>query len=293
MLYRLIISGYTDRLAYVSAFVTAIWLFAARQYASQIPGFLAALSPLYGVAVSIFSGALLICKYICLEGNSLTVSRLNAQKSVLEDTVKEREAALLELTEKIVVLEADNSLLRGRIVAMEENSPALQLSELRRKLRVSEDDMKSALTVLVKNLQNRLSMMKDVDDTQLLFAADVLRKEVELVENEIKRGSIAFYELCLKIVDIGEKLSELKDINLTAAFEQGAKQGNSADTWLSFIRANDNSDPAAVERAFKFFKVAFHPDRFKSEPLKVEATRYFQHSINAHNSLKRTDKAAS
>lgn len=292
MLYRFIISGYTDKLAYASAFITAIWMFTARQYASAIPEYLAVVSPYYGVAFSTFTGALLICKYICIDGNAEKVDQLNAEKAGLEEIVKKRDLIAVELHARIDALSAENKELSNRIATMEENSPTVQLAELRRKLRSSEDDRKSALIVFVKNLQTRLNMLSEVHDVQLRFAADVLRKEVDLVENEIKRGDIGLYELCLKIVNIGEKLSELKDIDIAATLHQTATEGGFSETWLNFIRVNDNSDPDAVERSFKFFKVAFHPDRFKSESLKAEATRYFQQSINAHNSLKRTDKAA-
>jgi hypothetical protein len=292
MLYRFITSAYPDMLAYASALVAAIWMFLAQQYASAIPGYLATVSPHYGLVFSAFTGALLICKYICLDGNAQKVAQLNSENKRLEVIVKNRDLDLVDLNEKADTLTGENNELRKLIATMEENSPAVQLGELRRKLRLSEDDRKSALIVFVKNLQARLNMLSEVDDVQLLFAADVLRKEVELVENELKRGDIPLYELCLKIVNIGEKLSELKDIDLAATLEQTSKQVNVSEAWLNFIRVNDNSDPAAVERSFKFFKVAFHPDRFATEALKVEATRYFQHSINAHNNVKRRDKTA-
>ena len=264
----------------------------ARQYASELPSYIALVSPLYGLAFAAFTGALLICKYICLEGNALRINQLSAEKKRMEEIVSMRDIALAELSEKIAELDTEILLLRKRIVTMEENSLSLQLSELRKKLRSSEDDKKSALAVLVKNLQSRLNMMREAHDAQLLFASDVLRQELEQVENEIKRGELSYYELCLKIVDISENISELKDIELANTFDQNVKQGSVAETWLDFIRINDNSDPAAVERSFKFFKLAFHPDRFSSEALKVEATKYFQHSINAHNSIKRMEKAA-
>ena len=292
MLYRFITSWYTDALAYASAFITALWIYVAWQHASVMPGYVAAIPPEYGVAVAAFFGALLICKYICLDGNLLKISLLNAEKSRLETAVKNRDQSVAELTRKAAVLDEEVSTLRNKIVVMEENSPDKQLRELRMKLRSSEEDKKAALSVLVKNLQARLHVMTGIHDAQLLFAADVLRQEVGLVENELKRGEFSYYELCIKIVDIYEKLSELNDINLVSSLEQTVNPGTVAEIWLNFIRVNDNSDPAAVERSFKFFKVAFHPDRFTSESLRVEATRYFQHSINAHNSVKRMGKAA-
>jgi hypothetical protein len=292
MLYRFITSGYTDALAYSSAFVTALWIFVARQYASELPGFLASVSPLYGLALSAFAGALLICKYVCFDGHAETINRFKADQYRMETMVRSRDQAAVELTKEAAERTAEISALRSKIVTMEENSPTNQLREMRRQLRTAEDDKKSALTVLVKNLQTRLAILRDIQDDQLRFAADVLRQEVELIENELKRGERTYYELCLKIVDISDNLSELNDIDLAATLGQTAHQGSVAETWLNFIRVNDNSDPAAVERSFKFFKVAFHPDRFSSESLKVEATKYFQHSINAHNSVKRRDKAA-
>jgi hypothetical protein len=291
MLYRLITSGYTDTLAYITALVTALWMFAARQYAAELPGFLVAVPPEYGIAVSAFCGALLIGKYIFLDGTAETISQLESEKQRLEKIIITRDLTAAEQKRKAAALDAEISMLRNRIVVLEENAPDKQLSALRKKLRATEDDKKAALTVLLKSLQARLAMMREVHDPQLLFAANVLSQEVELVENELKRGERSYYELCLKIVDISDNLSELKDIELAATFDQ-THSGNVADTWLNFIRVNDNSDPAAVERAFKFFKVAFHPDKFTSESQKVEATRYFQQSINAHNSLSHKGNAA-
>lgn len=292
MFYGFIKSGYTDMLAYVSAFISAIWIYVIMQYATVLPGYITSVHPAYGVAVAAFFGALLICKYICLDGNLLALSVVKAEKARLEGTVRNRDLTLAELQRSASAQESEIVTLRTKLTDLQENSPAKQMSELRIKLRASEEDKKSALSVLVKNLQSRISMMTGIQDTQLLYAVDVLRQEVGLVENELKRGEISYYELCIKIVDISEKLSELNEIFLVSSMEQPAKHESVPEIWLSFIRANDNSDPAAVERAFKFFKMAFHPDRFKSDSIKVEATRYFQHSINAHNAIKRMDRAA-
>ena len=291
MLYRFITSGYTDAVAYISALCAALWIYAAWQYAPLMPGYLAAVTPLYGVVVASFSGALLICKYICLDGNSERVSILTAEKSMLEAVIQGRDLTLAELKQKSAALNAEISQLQSKIVLMEENSPDKQLSELRAKLRSAEEDKKSALSVLVKSLQGRITLLMTIQDPQLLFAVDVLRQEVELVENELKRGDLTYYELCLKMVDISAKIVELNEISLLSSFEQTDKPESVAETWLHFISTNDSSSPAAVERAFKFFKVAFHPDKFASEAQKVEATRYFQQSINAHNLVKRMENA--
>ena len=292
MLYRFITSGYTDTFAYISALCAALWIFAAWQYAALMPGYLALVTPVYGLVVAAFSGALLICKYICLEGNAEKTSLLSAEKSMLEAVIKGRDLTLAELKHKSAVLNNEISLLRNKIAVMEENSPDRQLSELRTKLRTAEEDKKSALSVLVKSLQARITLLMVIKDPQLLFAADVLRQEVVLVENELKRGDLSYYELCLKMVDISAKINELNEINLALSPDQTEKSDSAAEVWLHFIRTNDSSDPAAVERAFKFFKVAFHPDKFASEAQKVEATRYFQQSINAYNMVKRMENAA-
>ncbi|MFZ4854773.1 MAG: hypothetical protein ACOYL3_00115 [Desulfuromonadaceae bacterium] len=292
MLYRLITSGYTDAFAYISALCAALWIFAAWQYAALMPGYLAMVTPVYGLVVAAFSGALLIGKYICLEGNAEKVSLLTAEKSMLEAVVKGRDLTLADVKLKAAALHAEISALRDKIAVMEENSPDKQLSELRTRLRSAEEDKKSALSVLVKSLRARIGALMTITDPQLLFAADVLRQEVGLVENELKRGELTYYELCLKMVDISAKIVDLNEINIISSFEQTEKPDSVAETWLHFIRTNDSPDPAAVERAFKFFKVAFHPDKFASEAQKVEATRYFQQSINAHNSVKRMENAA-
>lgn len=292
MLYRFITSGYPDKLAYASALLTAIWIYVAQHYTYALSGWLAAVSPLYGLAFAAFSGALLICKYICMEGHERTVKELVSEKTLLESIVIKRDLTVAQLREKSAELDSEVNSLRAQIVAMEANSPTVQLSELRRKLRASEEDKTTALTVLVKNLKQQLNALKDLHDEQLLFAANVLRKEIELLDNEIKQGELSYYELCLKIVGIGDNLAEMREIKLAADFEKSQKHGSADDVWLKFIMENDESDPPAVERSFKFFKVAFHPDRFATDTLKCEATRYFQHSINAHNALKRRKKTA-
>jgi len=292
MLYRLLTSDVPDILAYASAFVTALWLFIDHQYATVLPRFIAVWSPDNGIIFSAFTGTLLICKYICLEGNEQTVQQLSEETSRMEGVVKAHELTAVAINKKIAARDIEISTLQNRIVELDEHSPKAELSELRKKIRSTEDDTKAALTVLVKNLQSRLHFLKDVHDPQLLFACDVLCQELDLVENELKRGERSYYELCLKIVDIDDNLGELKDIDFAASFDKSPKQNGVAETWLNFIKLNDSTDPAAIERAFKFFKFAFHPDRFTSESLKVEASRYFQHSINAHNTIKRKEQAA-
>ncbi|HIJ90564.1 MAG: hypothetical protein OEV89_07330 [Desulfobulbaceae bacterium] len=293
MLYRFISSNYTDIFAYASAVVAALWLYAVRQQLAQMPafvaGYLTAVPPEYGIAVASFAGALLLGKYICQDGTAQIIDTINEEKASLERVVKKRNLTVTELKEKAAALASDISVLHNRIKDMEENSPKAQLSSLRIKMRTAEEDSKSALSVLLKNLQTRLAMIMDVNDSQLLFAADVLRQEIDLIENEIKRGERTYYELCLKIVDINEKIFELKEIALAVKVESKASDGTAVEAWLNFIRVNDNDDQDAVDRSFKFFKVAFHPDRFPSDSLKAEATKYFQHSINMHNNIKKMD----
>lgn len=292
MLYKFITSGNTDALAYASAAGAAIWLYLAGQYSSALPAEISLVSPLYGIAVAAFFGALLICKYACLEGSAETINTLTAEKAVLEGAIRTRDLKLVQSAEAESARVAEISTLKEKIAALEENSPTVQLSELRKKLRISEEDRRSALTMLSRNLLDRLNMIPALHDDQLTFAVDVLRKEIGLVENEIKRGQLSFNEVCLKIIDISQHLSDLKELIVASDQSTGADSGKIDDAWLHFIHANDDNGPAAEERAFKFFRVAFHPDRYTSEALKSEATRYFQHSVNAHNAAKRRKKDA-
>ncbi len=289
MLYRFITSGYTDLLAYATAFLLTVWFFISWQYAPYLPDYVAAVPPAYGLAVAAFSGALLICKYACLEGHALSLRVLNVEKSQLSQAIKSRDGELREASQNIAQLTVTMGELQNKIAVMEANSPDRQLSEMRMKLRSAEDDKVAALSVLLKNLQTRAHAMLSLSDDQLQYAADVLRQEIALVENELKRGAFSYYELCIKIVDISEKLTELKEINLVSSFDQTVNADSVTDAWLNFITANDNTDPDAIERSFKFFKVAFHPDRFPSETLKEEAAKYFKQSINVHSSVKRMD----
>ena len=287
MLYRFIISRYIDALAYVSASATAVWLVMSRQYDVILPGCPVPVSPLYGLVIAAFCGALLMGKHICLEGGERSLDRVTQENKRLEERLIQQNQSLAAREASLRTLADENGLLRNRISALEENSPSTQLSELRKKLRGSEEEKRSALTLLARNLREQLDTLQHLSDSQLAFASEVLRKEVVLLENEIKRGEISFYELCLKIIEIRENLAELKEIFTASVVDHSAKPESVTDAWLNFIKVNGQSDPATVARSFKFFKMAFHPDRFTSESLKVEATRYFQHSINAHNAVKR------
>lgn len=172
MLFRLITSGYTDAAAYISALCAALWIYATLHYAAVMPGYLAAVSPAYGLVVAAFSAALLICKYICMEGNEEKISQISAEKSMLEAIITGRDLTLAELKQKSAVLDAEISALRSKIVVLEENSLDRQLTDLRTKLRSAEEDKKSALSVLVKSLQGRIALLMTIQDPQLLFAAD-------------------------------------------------------------------------------------------------------------------------
>jgi hypothetical protein len=289
MIYRLLTSKLTDRLAYITAGITALWDFIVRMHPAQLPQFMQGVSPLWGVSVSVFFGALLICKYIFIEGNALTIKQLKSEKAHLEGTIAKRDATVASLTETVNTLRTTEKDLNGRLEALREKESSSQLSELRKKIRELEIDNKTSLSVVSRNLKERLNDIKS-DDQQIVFAVNVLRQELELVENEIKRGEISSYELSLKISGINENLFDLQAIMLSSLKEADGQNNDNAS--LNFLRMGEHTDPSCLDMTYKFFKVAFHPDRFSSEALKNEAHRYFQQTVQAYNSFKRKTRAS-
>ena len=115
MIYRLVTSKFTDRLAYSSASITALWDFIVRMYPAQLPPFMIGVSPLWGFVVSAFFGGLLICKYISIEGYALTLKEKEAEKKALELTIAKRDATVGALHDSIATLKDSEKTLQSRL----------------------------------------------------------------------------------------------------------------------------------------------------------------------------------
>ena len=289
MIYKLLISRFTDKLAYCSAVIAVFWDFAVRMHPVRLPDFMTGVSPLWGVAVAAFFGGLLICKYICLEGYAISVKEMAAEKVELVVSVAKRDATIAALNGSLDDLKTSNQTLQNRLDSLKEKESASHLSGLRKKIRELEDDNKTALSIVSRNLKERLNEITSSDE-QITFAVTILRQELDLVENEIKRGETTCYELSLKISNISENLFDLQAVILSSV--KDANNQKSDDAAFNFLRMDAAADPSCLDLTYKFFKVAFHPDRFSSETLKSEAHRYFQQTVQAYNSFKRKSRAS-
>ncbi|MEI6214726.1 MAG: hypothetical protein WCP10_11525 [Desulfuromonadales bacterium] len=289
MFYRLLKSAFVDQLAYATAFVAALWAFADKHHPPVIPTFLNGVSPLYGVAVSSFAGALLICKYVFMAGEAQVVDRLKDTLAQRESMLAERDAAVTDLTERLAMSVATENAAKNRLDVFENRDTEFQISELRKKIRTLEDDKKTALTAAVSSMKDQIRQLRGIEDEQVQHAVDVLNREMGLLETEIKKGELSLYELSLKVTELRENIYDLSLIALSGTSE--GKQ-TAEEAALNFFRMDKNSDPFSMEQTYKFLKVAFHPDRFSSDALKQDAKKYFQQTVQAYNSLKERVKTS-
>ncbi|MCG6537173.1 MAG: hypothetical protein L7F78_21295, partial [Syntrophales bacterium LBB04] len=148
-----------------------------------------------------------------------------------------------------------------------------------------DEDRKTCLTFLVHELKNRLQELDNVNDHEMARAAAVLKKETQMVEDEIKKGTVSLYELVLKINEIREYIHDLAIIRIQSG---DGHEENFSDHRQprDFPWFDADADPSRIDRVYKFLKVAFHPDRFSSEGLKKEATVHFQEMVQAYKTVK-------
>ena len=282
-------SAFVDQLAYSTAFLTALWAFAFKHHPPVIPAFMSGVSPLYGGAVSAFAGALLIGKYVFIAGAAKVVQQLKNEITRLEVALADRAATVTDVTEKLAMTEANEKALRHRLDLFENKDSELHVSELRKKIREYEDDKRTAATTFVAGMKQQLRELRDVRDEQIQHAVDILNREIDLLETEIKKGELSSYEMSLKIGDIRENIFDLCLVSLSGTPE-GKQAGEEAA--FNFFRMDKNADSFSMEQTYKFLKVAFHPDRFSSDSLKHDANKYFQQTVQAYNTLKERMKAS-
>ena len=285
MLYRLFISDVTDKLAYGSAIVAALWRLIFVLYPNAIPAILIGIDPLYVIAFAALSGGILVAKYVLLEGFSKSIQIVYDEKERLSGSVQEMSRTITEIRKEKDDLADRERGLKNRLARYEERGNDVNLAALRKKVRIHEDDKKAALTFLLRELQDHLNGTEHVHDSEVIRSVNVLRRELALLDNEVKRGEKSFYEMVLKLADIRENIFDI--VMLTASSQKAPenKAWVSGSPWFE-------SDPVRNERILKFLKVAFHPDRFTSASLKEEANRHFQRTMESFNSLKDRLKAS-
>jgi hypothetical protein len=284
LLFRILKSPFTDRLAYASAVVAALcWLLHAR-YPAIFPGPLKATAHIFTTIVASLAGGMMIAKYVLREGYLRLMQDVKAEKEAFAVRIEKQEAALRDLQEERDRISERESLLKNRLKNFETSVTEAQLSSLRKKIRVDEEERKTSLTLLAHELGDHLRELDGVADEDIVRAAAVLKKETQLLENEIKKGEMSLYELVLKISEIREHIYDLALIRLQSAGQEETARDQRQPRDFSWFAAEN--DPSRVERIYKFLRVAFHPDRFSSERLKEEAKIHYQEAVQAYNTLK-------
>ena len=284
LLFRILKSSFTDKLAYFSAVAGALcWLIHAR-YPAIFPGPLKATAHIYTTIVASLAAGMMIAKYVLREGYLRLMQEVKAEKEALAAMVERLEAAMREVHEERDRISERESLLKNRLKNFESSATEAQLSSLRRKIRTDEEERKTSLALLAHELKDHLQELDAVDDGDIARAAAVLRKETQLLENEIKKGEMSLYELVLKISEIREHIYDLTLIRLQSGEQEGNVRDQRQPRDFPWFAAEN--DPSRVERVYKFLRVAFHPDRFSSDRLKEEAKIHYQEAVQAYNTLK-------
>ena len=285
LLFWILKSPFTDKLAYVSAVVGALcWVIHAR-YPALFPGSLKASAHIYATVLASLTAGLLIAKYVFMEGYLRLMQEVTAEKEAFAVIIKRMEGAMLEITEERDRISERESVLKNKLKSFENSVTESQLSSLRKKIRMDEEDRKTSLAFLAHELRNHLQELGNVNDRDIARAAVVLKKETQLLENEIKKGEMSLYELVLAINGIREHTYDLMWIRLQSG---GGQEESVRDHQQphDFPWFNAETDPSQIDRIYKFLKVAFHPDRFSSKGLKEEAKIHFQEAVQAYNALK-------
>ncbi len=279
--FKILKSGFTDKLAYSSALLAAAWWIALMRYPAVIPIASGESGLLYAAMLAAFAGGLLIAKYVLMHGYSLSIEKLNAGKRELETVIMGLQKDIFEAMEERDRISGRERLLQSRLRIIEEKDNECHVSALRKRIRSYEEDIKAALSFFIKELNDCLDGAEISNDEDIIHAVVILRKEIRLLEGEIKKGEMSFYEIILKIADIRGNIFELALIKAAACEQQNENIEYYRVGWF-----DAETDPSRIERMYKFLKVAFHPDRFSSELFKEEAKLHFQETIRAYDQFR-------
>ncbi|MEI7635824.1 MAG: hypothetical protein WCJ37_00835 [Syntrophus sp. (in: bacteria)] len=285
LFFRILNSSFTDRLAYISAVAGALcWLIHA-WYPAIFPGQLRASAHIYMTILASLAGGMMIAKYVLMEGYLQSMKELINENEAFAVTIQRIEGTMLEIREDRDRASEHEAVLKNKLKSFESSETEAQLRSLRKKIRADDENKNTCLTFLVHELKNRLQELDNVNDQDIVRAAAVLKKETQMVEDEIKKGTVSLYELVLKINEVREYAHDLAIIRLQSGDGQGEHLRDHRQP-RDFPWFGPDADPSKIDSIYKFLKVAFHPDRFSSEGLKKEATTYFQETVRAYNSLK-------
>ena len=285
LIFRILQTSFPDKLAYITAGACALcWLLQAR-YPAVLPGQLKETLHIYITVVAALTAGMLIAKYVFREGYWRSVQEVNVEKEALAVDIQNLEKTIAEIkAQRDQVLERE-SALKSKLKSLESSMPEAQLSSLRKKIRMDEEGRRTSLSFLVYELRNSLQELDNINDPDIARAAAVLKKETQLLEDEIKKGVMPLYELVLKANGIREDIYDLMMIRLQSVGgkEESIRENRQPhpSSWF-----DAETDPTRIDRIYKFLKVAFHPDRFSSDGLKNEAKIHFQEAMQAYSSLK-------
>jgi len=285
LLFRILKSSFTDKLAYISAVAGALCWLVHAWYPAILPGQLRATAHIYVTILASLAAGMMIAKYVLMEGYLRSMQVLITEKDAFAATIAKLEGTMLEIREDRDRISERESVLKNKMKSFENSETEAQLSSLRKKIRLDDEDRKTCLSFLVHELKNRLQELDNVNDQDIAQAAAVLKKETQMVEDEIKKGTVSLYELVLKINEIREYIHDLAIIRLQSGDGQGENVRDHRQP-RDFPWFDADADPSSIDRIYKFLKVAFHPDRFSSEGLKKEATTYFQETVRAYRTVK-------
>jgi len=285
LLFSILRSSFTDKLAYVSAVACAVCWLVHAWYPALLPGQLKATAHIYATIVASLAAGMMIAKYVLIEGYLRSIQEANAEKEALAVTIQRMEAALRENRDERDRISERESALMNKLKKLENSGPEAQLSSLRKQIRMDAEDRKTSLAFLVREVRNRLQELDDVNDRDIAHAAAVLKKETPLLEDEIKKGEMSLYELVLSISEIQNHTYDLMSMRLQSEVGQGESARDPRQPG-DFPWFGAEIDPSRLDRIYKFLKVAFHPDRFSSEVLKEQAKIHFQQAGKAYSTFK-------
>ncbi|MBI4766564.1 MAG: hypothetical protein HY787_18520 [Deltaproteobacteria bacterium] len=285
LLFRLLHSSFVEKLAYLSAIAAALgWVTQAR-YPVLFPGSLKTSVHIYTAVFAALAGGLLIAKVVFIEGYRRTLLKIQAEKEGLAAIIQRLEGENIKIREERNLISEREAVLQNRLKSFETSEMTLQQSSLRKKIRSYEDDKRMALTFLLHDLRSRLQELEPLEDRDSAQAEAVLKKELQWLENEVKKGERSLYEMVLMINEIRDSLLDLTLLKLQSQGEPEQGPGDQRPP-REFHWFASETDPSRLERIYKFLRVAFHPDRFSSEGLKEEAKIHFQEAVQAYRTWK-------
>ncbi|MDH4100200.1 MAG: hypothetical protein OEV28_06450 [Nitrospirota bacterium] len=284
MIYRLLKSFFTDRLAYGTAVASAVWWFLDMRYPALLPPLMVEAGPVWSLVVAGLAGGLFIAKHVFITAHLGITRQIAAENSRLETMVEDIQKKVSEARAERDLFSERERFLKDKLRCYEEKGRDQELSVARRRLRVHEEDTRTSVGFLIRDLRERLGDLDFSGQEEMERAVRVLQKELDLLDSEIKLEQKSLFETVLKIAEIRENIFDLTSIGMTMRPVEGEETAHHLFAWMS-------SKPEEMEHEYKFLKVAFHPDRYPSEALKKKALRYFQQISDTYSTIREKAKA--